>query len=179
MTTPNVILLTLDSLRADHLPTYGYSRSTSPTLTEFGNRSDVTVFQNAFATTAWTLPSHTSLFTGLSTVRHGLYDEGLRINPEHTLAANLSKADYDTIALLNNGWLANGGVTDAFNETVDIFDMDVPSGFVEQNLNRLENYFQCKMTVLMTQFGIFGNGSRLVVIRLAHVTDHRSLPSYI
>ncbi|OYR42848.1 sulfatase [Halorubrum sp. Hd13] len=138
MTTPNVILLTLDSLRADHLPTYGYSRSTSPALTEFGNRSDVTVFENAFATTAWTLPSHTSLFTGLSTVRHGLYDKGLRIDPEHTLAAELSKAGYDTTAFLTNGWLTNGGVTDAFDEVVEIFNTDVSPGFVERNLNRLE-----------------------------------------
>jgi len=137
----NVLLLSLDSLRVDHLPTYGYSRDTAPTLTDFGDRSDVTVFENAFATTAWTLPSHTSLFTGLPTIRHGLYDKGLRIDPEHTLAAHLSDASYDTTAFLNNGWLTNGGATDAFDETFEIFNMDVPSGFVERNLNRLEMMF--------------------------------------
>lgn len=138
---PNIILLSLDSLRADHLPTYEYSRNTAPMLAEFGDRSDVTVFQNAFATTAWTLPSHTSLFTGLPTVQHGLYDRGLRINPKHTLAAHLSKAGYNTAAFLTNGWLTNGGVTDAFDKTVDIFERDVPSGFIERNLNRLEILF--------------------------------------
>jgi len=141
MTTPNVILLSLDSLRADHLPTYGYSRDTAPALANFGSRPDVTIFENAFATTAWTLPSHTSLFTGLPTVRHGLYDKGLRIDPEHTLAEHLSQAEYDTAAFLTNAWLTNGGVTEAFDETFEIFDMDAPSGFVERNLNRLEMLF--------------------------------------
>ncbi|GAB3319801.1 sulfatase [Haloplanus salinarum] len=138
---PNVLLLSLDSLRADHLPTAGYARDTAPALTEFADRSDVTVFENAFATTAWTLPSHTSLFTGLPTIRHGLYDKGLRIDPEHTLAAHLSNAGYDTVAFLNNGWLTNGGVTDAFDEVIEIFNQDISSGFVERNLNRLEMLF--------------------------------------
>lgn len=141
VSTPNIVLLSLDSLRADHLPIYGYNRNTSPTLTEFGNRSDTTVFKNAFATTAWTLPSHASLFTGLPTVQHGLYDEGLRIDPELTLASHLSKADYDTTAFLNNGWLTNGGLTEAFDEVIEIFNMETVDGFLERNINRLEMIF--------------------------------------
>ncbi|PSQ32043.1 hypothetical protein BRD16_00730 [Halobacteriales archaeon SW_6_65_46] len=138
VSAPNIVLLSLDSLRADHLPTYGYNRNTSPTLTRFGNRSDTTVFKNAFATTAWTLPSHASLFTGLPTVKHGLYDEGLRIDPEITLASHLSKAGYDTTAFLNNGWLTNGGLTDAFDEVAEIFNVETADGFLERNVNRVK-----------------------------------------
>jgi arylsulfatase A-like enzyme len=81
------------------------------------------------------------LFTGLPTIQHGLYDKGLRIDPEYTLAAQLNTVDYDTVAFLNNGWLTNGGVTDSYDETFEIFDMGVPSGFIEKNLNRLEMLF--------------------------------------
>ncbi|GGK75012.1 sulfatase-like hydrolase/transferase [Haloarcula sebkhae] len=138
---PNVVLLSLDSLRADHLPTYGYTRNTAPTLSDLADRTDVTVFENAFATTAWTLPSHSSMFTGLPTVQHGVYDQGLRIDPEYTLAAKLSMAGYDTAAFLNNGWLTNAGVTDAFNHRFDIFDMEEPSSTIGRNINRLKELF--------------------------------------
>lgn len=136
--SPNIILLSLDSLRADHLSTYGYSRDTAPTLSELATRSDTTVFDNAFATTAWTLPSHTSLFTGLPTVQHGVYDEGLRIDSEHTLAARLSTAGYETAAFLNNGWLTKGGITEAFDERFKIFNSGQTSGAIDRNLNRLK-----------------------------------------
>jgi arylsulfatase A-like enzyme len=117
---------------------YGYSRNTAPTLSELATRTDVTVFENAFATTAWTLPSHTSLFTGLPTVQHGVYDEGLRINSKHTLANHLSTTGYDTAAFLNNGWLTKGGITEAFDERFNVFNSGQPSGAVERNLNRLK-----------------------------------------
>jgi len=165
----NVILLSLDSLRADHLPTYGYSRATAPVLAEFGNRSDVTIFENAFATTAWTLPSHTSLFTGLPMIRHGLYDKGFRVDPEHTLADNLSRVGYDTAAFLTNGWLTNGGVTDAFDDTFEVFNMDTPSGFVERNLNRLEMLFSMQDSGAEQSLQCFGDWV---------TTDHRDAPFF-
>ena len=60
--SPNVILITLDTLRADHVSAYGYGRSTTPNLDRLA-KSGV-LFENAFSNSSWTLPSHASLFTG-------------------------------------------------------------------------------------------------------------------
>lgn len=59
---PNVLFLLLDTVRAQSLGLYGYERNTSPSLDQLAARS--VVFENAIATSSWTLPSHVSLFTG-------------------------------------------------------------------------------------------------------------------
>src|SRR5262249_48372560 len=60
--SPNVLVIVLDTVRADHLSLYGYERPTSPTLERLAQRG--ICFQEARATAPWTLPSHASLFTG-------------------------------------------------------------------------------------------------------------------
>jgi arylsulfatase A-like enzyme len=60
--SPNVLLVTLDTVRATNLSLYGYGRRTTPHIDRFAESG--TVFENAFATAPWTLPSHASLFTG-------------------------------------------------------------------------------------------------------------------
>ncbi|MEM8993607.1 MAG: sulfatase, partial [Acidobacteriota bacterium] len=64
-----VILLVLDTVRADHLSLYGYPRNTTPNLDAFAR--DAVVYERAVATSSWTLPSHASLFTGLFPLTHG------------------------------------------------------------------------------------------------------------
>ncbi len=60
--SPNVVVVLVDTLRADHLSLYGYARQTSPNIDSIA-RQGVT-FENAVATASWTLPSHASLLTG-------------------------------------------------------------------------------------------------------------------
>jgi arylsulfatase A-like enzyme len=60
--SPNVLLIVLDTVRADHLSLYGYERSTSPVLEQLAKRG--IRFDQARATAPWTLPSHASMFTG-------------------------------------------------------------------------------------------------------------------
>jgi len=60
----NVILISLDTLRTDHLGGYGYHLNTSPNIDEFTGKG--IVFSNAIATSPWTTPSHASLFTSLN-----------------------------------------------------------------------------------------------------------------
>jgi arylsulfatase A-like enzyme len=60
--SPNVLLIVLDTVRADHLSLYGYQRATSPTLERLAKRG--IRFDEARATAPWTLPSHASMFTG-------------------------------------------------------------------------------------------------------------------
>ncbi|MEM6456633.1 MAG: sulfatase-like hydrolase/transferase, partial [Acidobacteriota bacterium] len=61
---PNVILVLIDTLRADRLSLYGYARETSPRLTQWAQARGA-VFETVVAPSPWTLPSHVSLFTGL------------------------------------------------------------------------------------------------------------------
>jgi arylsulfatase A-like enzyme len=59
---PNIVFITLDTVRAANLGLYGYPRSTTPSLERLAARG--TVFDAAFSTAPWTLPSHASMFTG-------------------------------------------------------------------------------------------------------------------
>lgn len=67
-----ILLLSLDTLRADHLSLYGYGRPTSPELEELARGA--TVYTDSRSTAPWTLPSHASLFTGLYPHEHGAHN---------------------------------------------------------------------------------------------------------
>ena len=60
--SPNVLLIVMDTVRADHMSLYGYHRATTPRLQQFARQG--ILFENVRATAPWTLPSHASLFTG-------------------------------------------------------------------------------------------------------------------
>jgi arylsulfatase A-like enzyme len=65
----NIVLISLDTTRADHLGVYGYGKQTSPNLDRFAERA--TVYERAYSTSSWTLPTHASIFTGLLPMQHG------------------------------------------------------------------------------------------------------------
>src|SRR5262249_42662391 len=67
---PNVLLISLDTLRPDHLGCYGYGKPTSPNLDRFAKRA--LVFGNCRAQAPWTLPSHMSLFTSMLPSTNGV-----------------------------------------------------------------------------------------------------------
>jgi arylsulfatase A-like enzyme len=71
---PDVVLVVMDTTRADHLSTFGYGRETSPRLTAFA--ADALAFGEARSPAAWTLPGHASLFTGMYPTRHGAHFAG-------------------------------------------------------------------------------------------------------
>ncbi len=93
---PPVVLVTIDTLRADRLPAYGYSAVSTPALDAL--RRDAIQFDNAYSHCPLTLPSHASLFTGLLPPQHGVRSNiGYRLEPTHrTIAAALSKRGYAT-----------------------------------------------------------------------------------
>jgi arylsulfatase A-like enzyme len=68
---PDVILVSLDTTRADHLSTYGYSRETSPNLTALAR--DALQFTHAYSSADWTVPGHASMLTGMYPSRHGAH----------------------------------------------------------------------------------------------------------
>ncbi|KPJ57979.1 MAG: hypothetical protein AMJ42_04150, partial [Deltaproteobacteria bacterium DG_8] len=98
---PNLILVSIDTLRADHLGCYGYDRPTSPTLDKLA--SEGVLFECAYATSPWTLPSHGTLLTGFYPSQSGLNSE-LSMLPSdlETLAMLLSKHSYSTAAVVNS-----------------------------------------------------------------------------
>lgn len=96
-----VILVSIDTLRADHLGLYGYPRPTSPALDALASES--TVFDDAMSASPWTLPSHASLLTGLYPSHHGLVShEGYLPASLETLAQRLSRAGYRTAGVVNS-----------------------------------------------------------------------------
>lgn len=103
---PNIILIVIDSLRADRLSCYGYNRNTSPNIDRVADSG--LLFENAIASAPWTLPSHASLFTGLYPSEHGATDETLYLNNHIiTLAELLNESGFDTVAFAtDNGWLS-------------------------------------------------------------------------
>jgi arylsulfatase A-like enzyme len=71
----NVLWISLDTLRADHLSCYGYERPSSPEIDRLA--SEGALFEQAWSTTSWTLPAHVSMLTGLPVSAHGICDHQL------------------------------------------------------------------------------------------------------
>jgi arylsulfatase A-like enzyme len=84
---PNVLLISIDSLRADHLGCYGYPRDTSPNIDRLA--AEGARFATAVAPSAWTLPSHLTMVTGLAPVEHGVVDSGLFVGRRGTFLAEV------------------------------------------------------------------------------------------
>jgi arylsulfatase A-like enzyme len=79
---PNVVLVSIDSLRADHLAAYGYARETSPHIDALA--ASGALFEHAFSTTSWTLPSHIALFTSMHDLVHGVIFHDRVLDPLRT-----------------------------------------------------------------------------------------------
>jgi len=110
---PNVVLIVLDTVRADHLSVYGYARPTTPSLEALAR--EATVYRHAAATSDVTLSSHASLFTGLYASAHKAHTgDGIGFlgrplaGSFPTLAAGLAAAGYWTTAVVANfGYLGD------------------------------------------------------------------------
>ena len=101
---PNIILLTIESLRSDHIGCYGYERATTPHID--GVASEGTVYDNAFSVTSWTLASHASIFTGLYPSAHRVIEPRDRLSDSYTtLAERLKACGYQTAAAVSGTYL--------------------------------------------------------------------------
>jgi arylsulfatase A-like enzyme len=97
----NVLLISIDTLRADHLGCYGYERPTSPTLDAVASAG--VLFERASSTSPWTLPAHASMLTGLYPSRNGVRDCVNQL-PEDvpTLATRLAARGMRTLGIVNS-----------------------------------------------------------------------------
>jgi arylsulfatase A-like enzyme len=114
-----VILVSIDSLRADHLGAYGYRRPTSPTIDQLAAAG--TVFERAYSTTSWTLPAHAALLTGLDDYTHGATDSRKKLAASFdTLAEALARAGVRSTGFFSGPFLhPSFGFGQGFDEYVD------------------------------------------------------------
>ncbi len=124
-TPQRVVLISIDTLRADHLGLYGYERFTSPNLDALGREG--AVFEDAAATAPWTLPSHASMLTGLAPAEHGVVSSDFALSDGiPTLASLLRQRGFATAAVVNALWLdrENFGLTRDFEQYRFVRDPD-------------------------------------------------------
>jgi len=116
---PNVIVIFIDALRADHLSTYGYNRGTSPRIDELA--SGGVLYEQHYSPSAWTTSSVASAFTGRYSRQHGCVDFGsLTLPSELTTFAEVYKnAGYRTVGISANPLLS---VKTGFAQGFDMFD---------------------------------------------------------
>ncbi len=101
--TPNVLFVTIDTLRADHLSTYGYERETSPFLDSLA--AEGVRFDDPVSAAAWTKPATGTIFTGLYPSRHGALYHGSRLQlPDgmQTVAEAFRENGYVTAGFVSN-----------------------------------------------------------------------------
>jgi len=117
-TGPNLLLVVVDTLRADHLGTYGHGEDTSPRIDELAGQG--VVFERMYSQAPWTKPSVASLFTSLYPPQHQVLEEGTDnrlASSLTTLAEVLADAGYRTGAVSQNPHIqANTGFDQGFGE---------------------------------------------------------------
>ncbi len=135
---PSVVLITMDTVRADHLSLYGYEKDTSPRLNALARRA--TLFRHAVSASDVTPASHGSLFTGLYPSQHGArldqsHGLSLPLNPDvPTLAARLASFGYHTLGIVaNHGYLTTAY---GFDRGFQYYDERVSVSLYEPTINQ-------------------------------------------
>lgn len=130
-----VILISIDTLRSDHLPVYGYDRVSTPNLDAF--RADAILYERAYSHCPLTLPSHTSMLTGVLPADHGIRD-----NIGFTLGKNIP---FLPELLKRNGYATGAAVSafvlrkqTGFDRGFDFFDDEVEPISTFQVIGRVQ-----------------------------------------
>jgi arylsulfatase A-like enzyme len=118
---PNVLLIVLDTVRANQLSCMGYSRKTTPHIDSLSREG--TLYKRAYTPSCWTLPSHAALLTGLYPVQAGATSETLHLPYDNTTVAEvLAGVGYDTAAFICNAWISKErGFAQGFNEFYEMW----------------------------------------------------------
>ncbi|MBI3784957.1 MAG: sulfatase [Deltaproteobacteria bacterium] len=124
----NVVLITIDTQRADRLGCYGYAKAKTPNLDTFA--SEGVRFTNAFCDVTWTTPSMASVMTGQYAAHHGMRSTYQQLNPSlQTLAEILKKQGYHTAAVIGSFPLDSVfGLDQGFDEYDDRFTEPIVTG---------------------------------------------------
>lgn len=173
----NIILISLDTLRADHLGFYGYRRETAPNLALIAQ--EATVFTNFFSTATYTLPAHMSLFSSLYPSAHRIYrkDFGISHLKFRTLAELVKDAGYYTAAFTGGGFVSS---TYGFHQGFDSYrdgGRESVHGFgvenrVREALSWLEQYGRLKFFLFLHTYEIHDHVGNRQEHRQFYVTDY-------
>jgi arylsulfatase A-like enzyme len=139
--TPNVLLIIIDTLRADHVSSAGYSRSTTPNLDELSREG--VQFTNAIAPCSWSLPSHVSLMTGRYLYEHGVGT----VQPEPWLG--WGSRGMGGFATLSEALEKKGYRTGAFSANRTYFSRDLGFG---RGFIHFEDYFHSSADMFVRTF---------------------------
>jgi arylsulfatase A-like enzyme/Flp pilus assembly protein TadD len=131
---PPVILISIDTLRSDHLPAYGYRGVATPNIDAF--RADAVLFERAYSHSPLTLPSHATILTGALPSEHGVRDNvGFRMKTIERLPSQLKKRGYTTAAAVSAYVLrAATGISEGF----DTYDDEIDRGTHDQSLGGVQ-----------------------------------------
>ena len=103
--TPNIVLVVIDTARADHFSSYGYPRPTTPHLDAFAR--EAIRFERAYSVSCWTVPAHASMFTGLYPATHWAGQTNVWLDDRFTTIAELLRArGYATADFSGNPWVS-------------------------------------------------------------------------
>ena len=130
-----IILISLDTLRADHLPAYGYRHVSTPALDALV--ADAVLFERAYSHAPQTLPSHASIFSGRLPFEHGVRDNlGFTVRPdERSLPRVLSERGFATAGIVSSYVLrAEVGIGDGF----DLYDSQMPVASPEMSIAQMQ-----------------------------------------
>ena len=115
---PNILLISIDSLRSDHLSCYGYGKETSPTIDRLADTG--ALFETVVSPTSWTLPAHHTLLTGLAPEQHGVIYPTQRLDTDvTTLAEVLRDAGYFTFGVVSGIYL---DASYGFHQGFEVYD---------------------------------------------------------
>ncbi|MCP4036968.1 MAG: sulfatase-like hydrolase/transferase, partial [bacterium] len=154
ITGPNVILIVVDSLRADYLGTHGFAGDVSPAIDQLASES--IVYENAVAPSPWTKPSVASLLTGLDPLTHRVVDHNdmfwSSVDASHkadalpeqayTLTEALRDHGYETAAWVTNPWLNRASL--GFTQGFDHFWSE--SGNADEVFQHVEQWLETRNT---------------------------------
>ncbi len=134
----NVVLLVVDTLRADRLSVYGYQHPTSPNLEALAK--DAVVFEDPVAQAPWTKPSVASILTGLEPNQHQTLDFGDALDPRHqTWAEVLTENGYETLGVVANPLLSETFQYNQGFKTYEVLDIWKNAlAVTERGLNLME-----------------------------------------
>ena len=115
--SPNILLIVMDTARADYLSCYGHPHPTTPVLDRLAREG--VRFATAISPAEWTVPSHASLFTGTFPSRHSAVNQHRYLDGRlHTLAEVLGRRGYRTACFTNNAFISEAtGLNRGFHLT--------------------------------------------------------------
>jgi arylsulfatase A-like enzyme len=126
---PDVVVIVLDTVRAQSLSSFGYGRDTAPTLDALAREG--ALFEDATSPSTWSMPSHASLFTGRYPTSHGAHSMGRTLDDRFpTLAQVLQAKGWETFCFTANPWISDGlGLTRGFDFQDDAWRESGGRGF--------------------------------------------------